>query len=42
VRALTRNPESDAAKKLAAEGVEVVQADFDNEESLKKAFKVSR
>jgi NAD(P)-dependent dehydrogenase (short-subunit alcohol dehydrogenase family) len=41
VRALTRNPESDAAKKLTTEGVEVVQADFDNEDSLKKAFKVS-
>lgn len=39
VRAITRNPTSDAAKKLAAEGVEVVQADYDNEESLRNAFK---
>jgi NAD(P)-dependent dehydrogenase (short-subunit alcohol dehydrogenase family) len=41
VRAITRNLESDAAKKLAAEGVDVVQASFDDEESLKKAFNVS-
>ena len=40
VRAITRNPESDAAKKLAAEGIEVVRADFDDEASLVKAFKV--
>jgi NAD(P)-dependent dehydrogenase (short-subunit alcohol dehydrogenase family) len=40
VRAITRNPGSDAAKKLAAEGIEVVQADFDDEASLLKAFKV--
>lgn len=39
VRAITRNPESDAAKKLAAEGIEVVQADFDDQESLRNAFK---
>ncbi|EAT83979.2 hypothetical protein SNOG_08811 [Parastagonospora nodorum SN15] len=39
VRAITRNPGSDAAKKLAAEGIEVVQADFDDEASLAKAFK---
>ncbi|KAF2684447.1 NAD(P)-binding protein [Lentithecium fluviatile CBS 122367] len=38
VRAVTRNPESDAAKKLAADGIEVVQADFDDEASLHKAF----
>lgn len=41
VRAITRNPESDAAKKLAAEGIEVVQASFDDEASLTKAFNVS-
>jgi NAD(P)-dependent dehydrogenase (short-subunit alcohol dehydrogenase family) len=41
VRAVTRNPQSDAAKKLAAEGIEVVQADFDDEASLLKAFEVS-
>ncbi|KAH7091253.1 hypothetical protein FB567DRAFT_269731 [Paraphoma chrysanthemicola] len=38
VRALTRNIESDAAKKLIANGIEVVQANFDDEESLVKAF----
>ena len=31
VRAITRNPTSEAAKKLAAAGVEVVQASFDDE-----------
>jgi hypothetical protein len=41
VRAVTRNPESDAAKRLAAEGIEVVQANFDDEASLVKAFEVS-
>jgi uncharacterized protein YbjT (DUF2867 family) len=41
VRAVTRNPESDAAKKLSADGsVEVVRADWDDEESLVKAFQV--
>lgn len=40
VRALTRNPTSDAAKKLAEGGVEVVRADFDDEGSLRQAFKV--
>jgi NmrA-like family len=40
VRAITRNPNSDAAKKLASEGATVVQADFDNEGSLVKAFEV--
>lgn len=38
VRAITRNPDGDAAKKLAADGVEVVQASFDDEASLAKAF----
>ena len=38
VRAVTRNPSSDAAKKLSAEGIEVVQADMDDEASLRKAF----
>lgn len=41
IRALTRNADSDAAKKLAAEGIEVVQADWDDESSLSKAFQVS-
>lgn len=38
VRGLCRNPSSDAAKKLAAEGVEVVAADLDDVDTLKKAF----
>ncbi|RDI76646.1 hypothetical protein Vi05172_g13352 [Venturia inaequalis] len=38
VRAITRNPVSEAAKKLEAEGVEVVQASFNDEVSLAKAF----
>jgi NAD(P)-dependent dehydrogenase (short-subunit alcohol dehydrogenase family) len=41
VRAITRNVESDAAKKLASEGIEVVSASFDDEDSLVKAFEVS-
>jgi uncharacterized protein YbjT (DUF2867 family) len=41
IRAITRNRESEAAKKLAADGVEVVQASFDDEASLVKAFEVS-
>jgi len=38
VRALTRNPDSEKAKALAARGAEVVAADVDDEESLIKAF----
>ena len=41
VRAITRNVTSDAAKKLAEAGVEVVQANFDDEASLVDAFQVS-
>jgi NAD(P)-dependent dehydrogenase (short-subunit alcohol dehydrogenase family) len=41
VRALTRNPTSDAAKRLADCGIEVVKADFDDESSLRQAFDVS-
>jgi uncharacterized protein YbjT (DUF2867 family) len=37
-RALTRDVNSDKAKALAALGAEVVAADVDDEESLKKAF----
>jgi uncharacterized protein YbjT (DUF2867 family) len=37
-RALTRNPDSDNAKALAAAGAEVVQADLDDEASLVAAF----
>jgi len=38
VRAITRDPGKDKAKALAAKGAEVVSADLDNVESLKKAF----
>ncbi|MDH4351524.1 MAG: NmrA/HSCARG family protein [Gemmatimonadota bacterium] len=38
VRAMTRNPASDAAKALAKLGAEVVQGDLDDPASLKKAF----
>lgn len=38
VRALTRKTDSDKAKELAQQGAEVVFADLDNVESLKKAF----
>ena len=37
-RAITRDPGKDKAKALAAAGAEVVAADLDNVESLKKAF----
>lgn len=38
VRALTRNPDSDKAKALADAGAEVVKADIDDYESLRKAL----
>ena len=38
VRALTRKPDSEAAKKLAAAGAEVVAADLDDRASLERAF----
>jgi uncharacterized protein YbjT (DUF2867 family) len=38
LRALTRNPDSAAARELAARGAEVVSADLDDEASLTKAF----
>jgi uncharacterized protein YbjT (DUF2867 family) len=38
VRALTRNPDSDAARDLAALGAEVVKADISDEASVTKAF----
>jgi uncharacterized protein YbjT (DUF2867 family) len=38
VRALTRDPNSDRAKKLADLGAEVAAADIDNVESLKEVF----
>lgn len=40
VRAITRNTNSDKAKDLTSRGAEVVQADFDNEDSLVQAFEV--
>jgi len=38
VRAITRNPSSPKAKDLEATGIEVVQADLDDTQSLVKAF----
>lgn len=38
VRALTRNPDSSAAKELAELGAEVVRADFHDEPTVHKAF----
>jgi uncharacterized protein YbjT (DUF2867 family) len=38
VRAITRDPGKDAAKALAASGAEVVRADIDDLESVKRAF----
>jgi uncharacterized protein YbjT (DUF2867 family) len=37
-RAITRDPDSDAARMLASEGVELVRADLDDEASLARAF----
>jgi uncharacterized protein YbjT (DUF2867 family) len=37
-RALTRDPNSDKARALAALGAEIVQADIDDEASLRRAF----
>src|SRR5690348_5098864 len=37
-RAITRDPGSEPARELAARGVEVVQADLDDEASLRRAF----
>src|SRR5881392_1048337 len=38
VRAMTRKPDSDAAKALARQGAEVVKGDLDDAESLKRAI----
>jgi len=38
VRAITRDPDRDAARELAARGAEVVQADLDDMASLERAF----
>lgn len=40
VRAVTRNPNTDKGRALAARGVEVVAADLDDYNSLLKAFEV--
>ena len=37
-RALTRNADSDRARELASQGAEVIEADLDDETSLRKAF----
>ncbi|MBT0725567.1 NmrA/HSCARG family protein [Rosenbergiella sp. S61] len=39
IRALSRNPDSDTARRLAARGVEVVAADIDKPDSVRQAFK---
>jgi saccharopine dehydrogenase-like NADP-dependent oxidoreductase len=41
VRAVTRSTESSAAKALASQGVELARADYDDRESLDKAFEGS-
>ena len=38
IRAITRTPESEKAKALAANGIEVVKADGDDEDSITRAF----
>lgn len=40
VRAVTRNPGSDASKALAEQGIEIAPADYDDEESLRRAFQL--
>lgn len=42
VRAITRNPDGEKGKALTAEGHEVVQANIDDIDSLKKVFEVRR
>ena len=37
-RALTRSAGSDRARELASQGAEVIEADLDDETSLRKAF----
>ena len=39
IRAMTRNPDGDAATALAATGAELVKADLDDEASLREALK---
>ena len=40
VRAITRNPESAAAKALAEQGAQLASANYDDVASLEQAFKV--
>lgn len=40
IRCLTRNKTSPGAKALSTEGLEVMEADLNNKESLEKAFNV--
>ena len=40
VRGITRDPSKDAAKALEKQGIEVVSANIDDEQSLVKAFEV--
>jgi uncharacterized protein YbjT (DUF2867 family) len=42
IRGVTRNVHSEAAKSLQSQGVELVTADLNDEESLVKAVKVSQ
>lgn len=42
IRGITRNVNSNAAKALTAQGVEMVAADINDEQSLVKAFQVCR
>jgi uncharacterized protein YbjT (DUF2867 family) len=42
VRALTRNPESSAARDLAVEGAVVIRADMDDPDTLSNAFRGAR
>lgn len=39
LRALSRNPNSDAARRLAARGIEVIAADMDDPAAMRAAFK---
>ena len=41
IRAVTRNAKGAKAQELAALGMEVVEASYDDEESIRKAFTVS-
>jgi NmrA-like family len=42
IRAITRDPSKPAAKKLEAQGMEVVDADLNDVDSLVAAFKASK